>query len=104
MRKTSFIMISIFVLMCCNGSIYQAYGGCVDECKNECNTNIDKKYRWGEGYLEARSGTQGGRDGLQDLSKSKELEKEKCYATCKDTCAQNTKEKKAEKESKAKKE
>ena len=42
MREISFIVISIFVLMFCNGSIYQAYGTCIDESKNKCTTNIIK--------------------------------------------------------------
>jgi hypothetical protein len=83
--------------------MYQAYAVCVDECKNNCNTSVDKQYSWGEGYLEGL-GTTGARNGLRELGETKRLAKEKCYATCQDSCAQNSKEKKAEKESEAKKE
>ena len=95
MRKISFIVIAIFVLMCCNALVYPAYGVCVDDCKEECNTSIDKKYKWGEGYLEG-IGSRGARKGLSDLGETKRQEKEKCYSICNDTCAQNAKDNKTE--------
>jgi hypothetical protein len=96
MRKTSFIMVTIFTVVSLNAFVYRVYGKCIDECMKKCDSTIDEKFRWGDEYIQDIKNS-------TDFLKMKNQQKVKCYEKCEEECTQNIKKGTVDTESESKK-